>query len=133
MSSEQAIWLAGAALAWGALMAMMRKRQSQLNAVLRKAVQQKRDWARQRHRAAQLALRALNARAAEETRAAEDNSLLQLLQAEARTAEELAEEVVGGAPAPAAQFVNDSLQENNVLEENNPRMDAPEESSYRRS
>ncbi len=66
MSSEQIIWLAGAAVAATFLLKMMRDRQVALNQLIRKSMEEKLRWSRKRAKAAKLARRTARTKAAEE-------------------------------------------------------------------
>ena len=66
MSTEQVIWLAGAALASIFLSKMMRDRQIHLSGLIRKSVEEKLDWTRKRSKALQLARRTARRKAVQE-------------------------------------------------------------------
>lgn len=66
MSSEQIIWLAGAACAIVFLLKMMRDRQVALNALIRKSVEEKLGWIRKKAKATRMAQSAARQKAAQE-------------------------------------------------------------------
>lgn len=66
MSSEQIIWLAGAACAIVFLLKMMRDRQLALNTLIRKSVEEKLGWIRKKAKAARMAQNAARQKVAQE-------------------------------------------------------------------
>jgi len=66
MSSEQIIWLAGAACAIVFLLKMMRNRQLALNTLIRKSVEEKLGWIRKKAKAARMAQNAARQKVAQE-------------------------------------------------------------------
>ncbi len=66
MSSEQIIWLAGAACAMVFLVKMMRNRQVALNQLIRQSVDEKLGWIRKKAKATRLAQKTARQKAAQE-------------------------------------------------------------------